>query len=171
VRVTGRVTALVNRSAVAGVKVKVVLVPASGHAKTLYVRTNARGFFSVAFKPRLNTTVKATLVPPSYYGASHTFTKVKVRPRATCTVGPTVRHNRLDTGSCTIPNLAKGTKLTLQYALRGHWYTIGVGVSHGTTVPFSFRLAARGDYLIRVVLGASKAFVASSTPSLKVTVT
>jgi hypothetical protein len=171
VKVTGRVTALINRAAVGGVKVKVLLVPAAGHAKTLYVRTNAKGYFTVSFKPSLNTTVEATVVPPAYYGVSHTFSKVKVLPRAVCKVGATVRHSRLDSGSCTIPNLVKGTRLTLQYSFKGHWYTIGSGLAHGTTVPFSFRLSAPGKYLIRVVLGASKAFVASATPSLKVTVT
>ena len=170
-KVTGRVTALINRSAVGGVKVKVLLVPAAGHAKALYVRTNAQGYFSVSFKPTLNTTVTATLVPPAYWGTSHTFSKVKVAPRAVCTVGKTVQRNGLDSGTCVIPHLAIGTKLTLQYSFKGHWYTIGSGLSHSTTVPFSFRLAAPGNYLIRVVLGASKRFVASATPSLKVTVT
>jgi hypothetical protein len=172
VKVSGRVTALINRSAVGGVKVKVLLVPVAGHAKALYVKTNALGVFSVSFKPTLNTTVTATLVPPAYWGVSHTFTKVKVAPRAVCSVvGKTVRHGRLDSGTCAIPNLPKGTRLTLQYSFKGHWYTIGSGLSHSTTVPFSFRLAAPGKYLIRVVLGASKRFVASATPSLKVTVT
>lgn len=168
---TGRVTTLINKLGVPGVKVKVVIVPAKGKAKTLMVLTNVHGFFKVAFKPAVNTTVTATLISLPYYGASHTFTKLHVVPSFKCTVGRSVARNRLDQGACRIANLPKTTKVTLQYEFAGHWYTLGSGKAKSTLLPFSFRFAKRGTYYVRVVLSATSIFAGATGPSLKVAVT
>jgi Bacterial Ig domain len=168
---TGRVTTLINRLGAPGVKVKVVMSPARGKPKTVYVRTDVHGYFKVAFKPAVNTTVAATLVTPPYYGSSHTSTKLHVLPSFKCTAGRSVARNRLDQGSCRVTNLPKNTKVTLQYQFLGHWYTLGVGRAPGSVIPFSFRFARSGTYHIRVVLSATSVFAAATGPALKVAVT
>jgi hypothetical protein len=171
VTVTGRITALVNRSAVTGAKVKIAIIPIVGHAKTLYVLTDSRGYYKATFKVAVNTTVEATLVALPYFGSSHTFIKVKVLPTVSCAVGSTLQRNALGHGTCKLANLLKGTKATLQYGFQGHWYTIGSGRAPGSVIPFSFKFAHRGTYYIRLVLAATSAFLGIMTPSLKVVVT
>ncbi|MDX6230422.1 MAG: hypothetical protein QOI76_3812, partial [Frankiales bacterium] len=168
---TGRVTTPVNKLGVSGVKVKVVIRPAIGKAKTLYVLTNARGFFKVGFRPAMNSSVAATLVPLPYYGSSHSSTKLHVFPRVSCTVGSTIRRSRLDHGTCTFSRLPKSTKVTLQYRFGNHWYTLGSGRAPGAKIPFSFRFAVRGSYLVRLVLSATSVFAATTGPALRVQVT
>jgi hypothetical protein len=168
---TGRVTTLINKLGVPGVKVKVLITPAKGKAKTLFVRTNVHGFFKVAFKPAVNTTVVATLVTLPYYGVSHTSTKLHVVPSIKCSVGSSVARNRLDRGSCRVTNLPKNTKVTLQYEFLGRWYTLGAGKAPGAVIPFSFRFTQRGTYHVRVVLSATSVFAGATGPALKVAVT
>jgi hypothetical protein len=168
---TGRVTALINKLGVPGVKVKVVITPAKGKAKTLYVRTNVHGFFKVGFKPAVNTTVVATMLTLPYYGTSHSSTKLHVVPSFRCSVGGSVARNRLDQGSCRVGNLPKNTKVTLQYEFLGHWYTLGKGNAPGSVIPFSFRFAKRGTYHVRIVLSSTSVFTGATGPALKVAVT
>ncbi|MDX6213976.1 MAG: hypothetical protein QOF82_3063 [Frankiales bacterium] len=167
----GRVITLINKRGVPGVKVKVVIRPAVGKAKTVYVRTDARGYFKVPFRPAVNSSLTATLVSLPYYGSSHSSTKLRVVPRAACTVGSTIRRNSLDHGSCTFRGLPRSTKVTLQYQFRGHWYTLGAGRAPGATIPFSFRFAVRGSYLVRLALSGTSLFAATTGPALKVRVT
>ncbi len=169
--VTGRVTALVNRSAVTGARVKLVVVPAVGKPRALYVRTDARGYFRMTLKPTMNTTVHATMLALPYYGTSHTYTKVKVIAHPVCSATGTIRRSTLDHGVCHVAGLLKGTKVTLQYQFNGHWYLLGSGGAPGPTVPFSFRFAKPGAYLVRLVFAATRAFVATTGPSIRVTVT
>ncbi len=167
---TGRVTTLINRLGTPGVKVKIVIKPAVGKSRTLYVLTNAKGYFKVAFKPAVNTTVIATMVGLPYYGTSHTFSKLHVVPTFKCTVGSSVRRNSLDRGSCRVTNLPKTTKVSLQYEFAGHWFTLGTGRAPGPVIPFSFRFAHSGSYHVRVVLSGTSVFAAATGPSLKVAV-
>ena len=171
VKVTGRVTAIINKSAVGGVKVKILIRPARGRSRTLSVLTNAKGYFVVPYKLAMNTTLEATVIPPAYYGTSHTFTKLTVVPTLSCKVGPRAKVNRLDSGSCRLATLPKGTKVSLQYGFHGHWYTIGSGRTPAKVVPFSFRFAKPGTYSVRLVLSATSVFVKTTGPSLKVVVT
>jgi hypothetical protein len=167
----GRVITLINKRGVPGVKVKVVIRPAVGKAKTLYVRTDVRGYFKVPFRPAVNSSLAATLVSLPYYGSSHSSTRLRVVPRASCTVGPTIRRNSPDHGSCTFRGLPRSTKVTLQYRFRGHWYTLGAGRAPGATIPFGFRFAVPGSYLVRLVLSGTNVFAATTGPALKVQVT
>jgi hypothetical protein len=170
ITITGRVTALINHSAVPGVRVKILIVPSNGKSHSLYVRTDVHGYYKVAYTPAMNTTVEATVAPPAYYGTSHTFTKLAVIPKPTCTVVSKIARNTLDRGICKLPGMPKGTKLKLQYYLKGHWYTLGTGRAPGTVVPFSFAFANPATYLVRLVFAASHVFVATTGPSLKVVV-
>ena len=168
---TGRVTTLVNKLGVPGVKVLILLRPSVGKSRKLYVLTNVHGFFKVAFKPSVNTTIEATVVTLPFYGTSHTFSKLHVVPTFKCSVGTSVRRNALDSGSCTVANLPKTTKVSLQYEFNGHWYTLGSGRAKGSRLSFSFRFANRGTYRVRVVLSTTSVFAGATGPSLKVAVT
>ena len=49
-----------------------------------------------------------------------------------------IARNAVGKGVCTLPGMPKGTKLKLQYELKGKWYTLGTGRAPGTMVPFVY---------------------------------
>jgi hypothetical protein len=166
----GRVTALINKTGAAGVRVKIVVVPSNGKRSSFYVTTDASGYYRVPFKPAMNTVIQATVVPPAYYGASHTFTKLAVIPQPSCVLKTKLARNAVGKGVCKLRGMPKGTKLKLQYQLKGKWYTLGTGRAPGTVVPFVYGFKVAGVYHVRLVFAASHVFVATTGPSLKVVV-
>ncbi|BEP13042.1 hypothetical protein acdb102_13530 [Acidothermaceae bacterium B102] len=171
VTITGRATYLINKAAVPSVPVKILLVFSNGKTRAFTVSTDANGFYKVTFVPTMNTVVEATVVPLAYNGTSHTFTRLSVIPQPTCKAVSKLARNKLGKGVCSLPGMPKGTKLKLQYELKGKWYTLGTGKAPGTKVPFSYRFALPATYHVRLVFAASHSFVATTGPSLKVVVT
>ena len=170
VTIKGRVTALINKTGAAGVRVKILVVPSNGKRTSFFVTTDASGYYVIPFKPAMNTVLEATVVPPTYYGASHTFTKLAVIPQPSCVLKGKIARNAVGKGVCKLRGMPKGTKLKLQYQVKGKWYTLGTGRAPGTVVPFVYGFKVAGTYHVRLVFAASHVFVATTGPSLKVVV-
>jgi hypothetical protein len=68
---------------------------------------------------------------------------------------------------CKVPNLLKGTKVSLQYKVGSHWVTIGTAKAGKATVSWSARFAKTGTYAVRVVVAASRIFAGSTSASAK----
>jgi hypothetical protein len=170
ITIKGRVTALINKSGAAGVRVKILVVPSNGKRTSFYVTTDASGYYKIPFKPAMNTVLEATVAPPAYYGVSHTFTRLNVIPQPSCVLKTKLARNAVGKGVCKLRGMPKGTKLKLQYQLKGKWYTLGTGKAPGTVVPFRYGFKVAGVYHVRLVFAASHVFVATTGPSLKVVV-
>ena len=170
VTITGRANYIANKAGVPAVPVKILLVFANGKTRAFTVTTNVNGFYKVTFVPTMNTVVEATVVPLAYNGTSHTFTRLAVIPQPSCTLQGKLHLNAVGKGVCKLAGMPKGTKLKLQYEVKGKWYTLGNGKAPGTVVPFAYGFKVAGTYHVRLVFAASHVFVATIGPSLKVVV-
>jgi hypothetical protein len=169
--IRGAVTAVTSGAPVVGAKVRLTLTPASGKAHVITVGTGLTGHFSLATKIGLNTAVTATVVRTPAFGSSRATTKVGVYAPIVCKADKTVRHGRFGSGTCTVAHLPDRTKVTLQYQSGKKWHVLGTGKNVGTSIPVSFQFGKAGSYPVRLVLGASKAYLATyGTPfTVKVT--
>lgn len=157
----GSVTSVSSGAGVAGALVKLTLTPAVGKAHSIMVHTGASGHYSTAVRVGVDTTVVASVAGNASTGGSHASTKISVLAPIVCKVTPRVRHGVYDDGVCTIANLPRGTRITLQYLSHKQWKTLGAGTNSGAAVPIHFTFGARGTYSMRLVVGASKAYLST----------
>ena len=171
VLISGHVRAAAGGAGVSGVKVTITLSPAVGKRRSLTVHTGSTGGFSIATKIAVSTAISASVARTSDRGTAYALIKVAAYAPITCKVGKTLVHDRYDDGTCTVPLLPGGTKVSLQYLQGKHWKVLGAGVTSGTAIPVSFTFPTRGRYSVRLVLGASKPYLATSGVPLTITVT
>ena len=164
VGIAGQITAADGGAGVGGVKVKITLSPAVGKARTLLVRTGSTGHFSVATKVGVSTTIAASVAKTTTSGTAYAVTKIATYAPITCKISKTLVHENDDEGTCVVPSLPNGTKVSLQYLSGKKWKTLGSGTTQGSSIPISFSFPKKGHFQVRVVLGASKAYLASSIP-------
>jgi hypothetical protein len=159
--IRGAVTAVTSGTPIVGAKVRLTLTPATGKAHVVTVGTGLTGHFSLATKIGVNTTVTATVVRAPAFGTSRATTKIGVYAPIVCKADKTVRHGRFGSGTCAVAHLPDRTKVTLQYQSGKKWHVLGTGNNVGTSIPVSFQFGKAGSYPVRLVLGASKAYLAT----------
>ena len=171
----GSVEANGNLHRIAGLKVKLTLTRAVGSPIYLSARTNANGFFEIPWTFRSNTTMKAEVVPESWWRASSVTMVTKVRAKLVCSVASTsVRRGRQAVGLCRAPNLPVGTLVRLQVLPSPSigWTSVAIGrVAQTGLVPFAFTSSAPGTVKFRILVSASRVYTISPGPTLKVTFT
>ena len=105
-----------------------------------------------------------------WIGPSKGARRQLVRAPIVCTTVTSLRVNAIGSGRCYVRYLPVGTAVSLRYYFRGRWWTLAVGRTKATLIPFSFTFPRRGSYLIRVTLGSNKVYVATSGRLLTVVV-
>jgi hypothetical protein len=167
--VRGKVTATNTGAGAAGVLVRIVRVPVIGKPAVVYVRTGITGTFTYRFKAGSNTVVSAA-VGGGWIGASKGAQHQTVRAPIVCTAVSSVRVNAVGSGRCVVRYLPVGTVVSLRYYFGGRWWTLATGRSRSSLIQFSFSFPRRGTYFIRVTVGTSRVYVATSGRLLKVVV-
>jgi hypothetical protein len=119
----------------------------------------------------VNTGVTVTVLASPGYGSSHGTVKAGVLAPIVCKADRTIRHGRIDAGTCTVAHLPDRTPLTLQYRAGTKWLKLGAGKNVGTTIPITFQFGKPGHYPVRLVLAANKAYVLTYGTPFVVTVT
>jgi hypothetical protein len=172
VAVRGRVLATTTGAGVAGIVVSVTRRPAFGSATTVRVRTGPGGTFAVAYSVRSNATVTAVVNRAIWLGASTGSTRITSSAPMTCSLSTrSLRAGAVGKGSCSVPGLRVGTRLSLRYVHNGVTTTLASGTSRSTTIPFTFGFPSRGSYSLRVDLVASTVYVATRSALMPVSVT
>jgi hypothetical protein len=165
--VKGTLTATANGKGVSGALVVVTFTPAVGAKHSLSVRTDGRGRFTASFKVASNTTVSARPTSISYVGPSSASAKIHVTAGISCAVKVTVARGELAKGVCKVPNLLKGTKVTLQYKVGSRWVNVGSAKAGKATVSWTARFDKTGTFLVRIVVASSRVFTGSTSVSAK----
>jgi len=177
VRISGRLVAVRTGLPLAGQKVSITRDPAIGTTVRGSVTTSSTGRFSFTFTPRSNTRITAQSVSiktplgdiyiPSDTGAA----SQTVRAPMTCSVrNSVVSAGVTGRGSCSVPGLPFGTPLALRYTLNGTTTTLATGTSSSSTIPFVYQFPKRGFYQLRVSLSGNKAYAATVSDPMPVTV-
>ncbi|BEP15317.1 hypothetical protein acdb102_36280 [Acidothermaceae bacterium B102] len=169
--VSGHVRAAAGGAGVSGVRVKITLSPAVGKHRSLIVHTGSTGGFSVATKIAVGTAISASVAKTNDEGTAYALIKVAAYAPITCKVSKTLVQDRYADGTCTVPLLPSGTKVSLQYLQGKRWKVLGAGLTSGTAIPISFTFPNRGKYAVRLVLGASKPYLATAGVPFTITVT
>lgn len=160
--ISGHVRAATGGAGISGVTVKITLSPTVGKRRSLTVHTGGTGGFSVATKLAVGTAISASVAKTSDRGTAYALIKVAAYAPITCTIAKALVHDRYDDGTCTVPLLPSGTKVSLQYLKGKHWKVLAAGVTSGPSIPISFTFPLRGNYPVRLVLGASKPYLATA---------
>lgn len=170
VTVRGTLTATANGKGVGAALVDVTFTPAVGAKHTLTVRTDGLGRFSAGLKVASNTAVTAVPRSTTYFGPSSAAGKIRVTAGISCAAKVTVNRGAMAKGVCKVPNLLKGTKVTLQYKVGNRWLPVGSAKAGKASVSWSARFAKSGTYAVRVVVAASRVFAVSTSASSKLVV-
>ena len=168
--VKGTLTATANGKGIGSALVDVTFTPAVGAKHLLTVRTDGLGRFTAALKVAANTAVSVTPRATAYFGPSTTTGKILVTAAISCSAKVTVHQGALAAGVCKVPNLLKGTKVSLQYKVGTHWVTIGSAKAGKAVVSWSARFTRTGTYAVRIVVSASRIFTGSTSAAAKLVV-
>lgn len=177
VRVSGRLVAVRTGLPIAGQKVSITRDPAIGTTVRGSLTTSSTGRFSFTFTARSNTRITAQSVSiktplgdiyiPSDAGAA----SQTVRAPMTCSVRNSVVSSGVTgRGSCSVPGLPFNTPLALRYTLNGATTTLATGTSSSSTIPFVYQFPKKGFYQLRVSLSGNKAYAATVSDPMPVTV-
>ncbi|MGE0818157.1 MAG: hypothetical protein AB7O74_05780 [Candidatus Nanopelagicales bacterium] len=177
VRVSGRLVAVRTGLPIAGQKVAIERDPAIGSTVRGTVTTSSTGRFSITFIATSNTRITARSVSVRtplggiYIPAAAGAASQTVRAPMTCRVlASVVRAGQKGTGRCGVPGLPFGTPLTLRYTVGGTTRTLATGTSSGSLIPFVYQFPKKGFYQLRVSLSGNKAYAATSSGLMSVTV-
>jgi hypothetical protein len=172
VTVRGKVLATTTGAGISGVVVSITRRPILGSASTVRVTTGAGGAFAATYTARSNATVTVVVIRTSWLSSSTGSTRISASAPMTCSLSTrTLRVGAVGKGSCSVPGLRVGTRLSLRYVHNGVTSTLASGTSKSTTIPFSFGFPARGTYSLRVDLVASTVYVATRSALMPVSVT
>jgi hypothetical protein len=177
VKLTGRLVAVRTGLPIVGQKVSIVRDPAIGSTVSGSVTTSSTGRFSITFTATSNTRITARSVSlktplgeiyiPSDVGAASQVVRAPLTCRAFSSV---ISAGATGRGQCSVPGLPVGTSLTLRYNFGGVWRTLAAGTSSGSTIPFVYQFPKKGFYQLRVVLSANRAYAATESALMPVTV-
>jgi Bacterial Ig domain len=167
--VKGKITATANDSAASHQTVDITFAPAVGKKHTVVTHTDSVGRYSVGYKVAANTTVTVKLAGASYYGVSSATGKIKVTAGVSCAKAG-ARHGASLAGSCKVPGLAKGSKVSMQVKVGSHWVVVGSAKAAAGKVAYKVKFAKAGTYAVRLMVAAGKAFVAGAGSPFRVVV-
>jgi len=166
--VWGQVKGTADGQPIANAKVVLTDRPAIGSTRTLTVRTDSSGWFSIRMLMNSNHRVTASVRAGSWFGSSRASYVAGVAAPITCRLNSSsLRAGRTMYGSCRIPGLPHWTQITMQYQLYSTWYTFSSWSAYGPSIPFSVRTTNVGRYTIRMVVSGNAVFARTSGPRMR----
>ena len=165
----GRVTSTASGAAIAGAKVTVRLVPASGAARTIVLTTNATGYVAWTYTPKYKTSVVATASPGLWWlgGRSSSFHAVTGISR--CTWTHRVSHTRRATGECHLLRPPARATVKLQVFSQGYWVDLsGTKSMKKAKVPFWVKARVPITVKFRVVFVSCPLYSTTNSRAMRI---